>query len=319
MEPNALISEERTLLATRLPHITRISHGIVNSYLMSDSHSDNWMVVDTGLFTSASRIICAAEARFGSRKPSGIILTHGHFDHVGAALKLAKFWDVPIYAHPLEHPYLTGRSSYPPADPTVGGGFVASVMSRFFPEKPINLGNYLNALPSDHSIPEMPDWHWIPTPGHSPGHISLFREADSALIVGDAFVTTKQESFFSVLCQRQEVSRPPAYFTPDWTSAQNSVQRLASMQPSIAATGHGIPMHGEALRRGLQYLASHFDELKPNRGRYCFNAAETNESGLISVPPKAADPLPKIAFAAGLGLLASFILMIGRRHRLPHR
>ena len=45
--------------------------------------------------------------------------------------------------------------------------------------------------PSDGSIPNMPGWQWIHTPGHSPGHISLFREKDRSLIAGDAFVAVK--------------------------------------------------------------------------------------------------------------------------------
>jgi hypothetical protein len=50
--------------------------------------------------------------REGAR-PAAIVMTHGHFDHVGALASLAERWDVPIYAHPLELPYLDGRSSYP--------------------------------------------------------------------------------------------------------------------------------------------------------------------------------------------------------------
>ena len=40
----------------------------------------------------------------------------------------------------------------------------------------------------------MPGWRWVHTPGHTAGHVSLFRDADRTLIAGDAFVTTKQES-----------------------------------------------------------------------------------------------------------------------------
>src|ERR1700710_183150 len=67
--------------------------------------------------------------------PSAIVLTHGHFDHVGPLETLAKEWDVPIYAHKLEHPYLNGTKSYPPPDPTVGGGLM-SLLSPLYPRKP---------------------------------------------------------------------------------------------------------------------------------------------------------------------------------------
>lgn len=74
--------------------------------------------MDTGLPLSGALIRRAAAERYGSgTRPEAIILTHGHFDHAGSA----KGWNVPIFAHPLEVPYLTGRSDYPPQAPTMGG------------------------------------------------------------------------------------------------------------------------------------------------------------------------------------------------------
>src|SRR4051794_40034206 len=65
-----------------------------------------WVLVDTGLGTSVQSIAQCAENRFGGRHPAAIILTHGHFDHVGSAAALLGKWDCPIYAHPEEHPYI---------------------------------------------------------------------------------------------------------------------------------------------------------------------------------------------------------------------
>ena len=77
----------------------------------------------------------------------------------------------------------------------------------------------------------MPGWHWVFTPGHTPGHVSLFRAADRTLIAGDAFVTLRQESALAVLSRRQEVRRPPAYYTADWIAARHSVEKLAAYGP----------------------------------------------------------------------------------------
>ena len=104
--------------------------------------------------------------REGAR-PAAIVMTHGHFDHVGALASLAERWDVPIYAHPLELPYLDGRSSYPRPDPSVGGGMM-SAMSRFYPRGPVDVGRWLRTLPEDGAVPGMPGWRWIHTPGHTP-------------------------------------------------------------------------------------------------------------------------------------------------------
>ena len=280
--------------------------GFVNVCLYGRPGAPNgsWVLIDAGLPGSASRIRRAAQEWIGPwARPSAIILTHGHFDHIGALRTLAEQWDVPVYAHPLEHPYLSGRSSYPPPDPTVGGGAMAA-LSRFYPRGPIDLGQRLRALPDDGSIPGMPGWRWIPTPGHSPGHVSFFREADRTLIAGDAFVTTKQESALAALSQRPELHGPPTYFTPDWEAAHRSLERLVALEPLRVITGHGPPMQGERMLNGLRDLARNFERLAvPAHGRYVRQPALADESGVVALPPPVPDPLPRIALGIGLGLL----------------
>jgi glyoxylase-like metal-dependent hydrolase (beta-lactamase superfamily II) len=222
-----------------------------------------------------------------------------------------------VYAHALELPYLTGRSSYPPPDPTVGGGLMAR-LAGLYPRKPIDLGARVQALPEDGTVPSMPGWRWIHTPGHTAGHVSLFRESDRALIAGDAFVTTKQESALAVLTQRREIHGPPAYFTTDWPAARASVERLAALEPSLAVTGHGQSMRGEELREGLHRLAEEFDRLAvPDDGRYVRAPAITDERGVVSVPPPIPDPMPKVL--AGVAVAAAAGLLVGKRRRRAGR
>lgn len=291
-----------------------VPQSIVNLYFYGEPHAEDrsWVLIDAGVWPSGDAIVEAAAKCFGSRaRPSAIILTHGHFDHVGALPELAERWDVPVYAHELEMPYLNGQSPYPPPDPAVGGGAM-SFLSRLYPRGPIDLGSRLRPLPADGSVPGMPGWRWIHTPGHTAGHVSLFRESDRTLIAGDAFVTQKQESAWAVLTRHPEVRRPPAYYTTDWDLARHSVETLLRLRPQIAATGHGVPMSGEKLQQQLETLVCEWDRLAvPAHGRYIHHPAVTDRRGLVSVPPPVIDY--QLLALAGLGISLSLASLLLRK------
>ena len=138
---------------------------IVNICFVGNPHTDDFVLVDAGMPKCANEIISVTENRFGTNsRPKAIILTHGHFDHVGGIIELIKYWDVPVYAHAMEIPFLTGQQSYPEPDPSVEGGMVAK-MSPLFPNEPIDLGNSVKALPTDGTVPHMPEFRWIHTRG----------------------------------------------------------------------------------------------------------------------------------------------------------
>jgi glyoxylase-like metal-dependent hydrolase (beta-lactamase superfamily II) len=253
------------------PDLAYARLAIVNVVFQGASSAGDrgWVLIDAGMFGTKARIQRAASERFGeSARPSAIVMTHGHFDHVGVLEDLAQEWDVPVYAHAMEAPYLDGRQSYPPPDPAVGGGLMA-LSSPLFPRSPVNVGSRLRLLPQDGSVPPMPGWRWVHTPGHAPGHVSLWRESDRALIVGDAYVTTAQESVYAAIAQEPEMHGPPMYFTPDWRAARESVRTLAALEPELVITGHGRPMRGPHMRTALHQLAREFDDIAvPKRGRY---------------------------------------------------
>ena len=74
-----------------------------------------------------------------------------------SAEALANAWDVPVYVHPPELPYVTGKSAYPPPDPTVGGGCFGKISA--FPGSGSGDGSM----------------------HHTAGYVCLFRESDRVL------------------------------------------------------------------------------------------------------------------------------------------
>lgn len=255
------------------PDLYCYTNQIVNLFFYGNPEvSNEYILIDAGMPRSADKILQEAENRFGPEANlKAIILTHGHFDHIGGIVDILEEHPVPVYAHPLEFSYLKGITNYPQPDSSVEGGMVAKI-SKAFPVEPIDISSRLKELPADGSVPEMPGWRWIHTPGHSVGHVSLFREKGRLLIAGDAFVTVKQDSLYKVLTQKKEVCGPPAYLTTDWRAAWESVVKLADLQPSIAVTGHGKPIHGAALAEGLVDLAKNFQEKAvPSHGKFVDN------------------------------------------------
>lgn len=278
--------------------VLRIPVGIGNCYLIGDER--RWTLVDCGPEGHAEKIQKIAEQRFGRRaRPNAIVLTHGHFDHAGSSGALADEWDLPIYAHRLEIPYLTGQSKYPPPDPTVGG-FMAQ-MIRFFPNKAYDYGDRVRELPDSLKIFGIRGWEIIETPGHSPGHVSFFRENDRVLLAGDAFATVDQTSAYKTVTMKPEVSLPPTYYTCDWESAHASVEKLSELEPEVIGAGHGEPMSGEAATEGLRRLAREWPQ--PEHGRYVEHPAETDEDGVQYLPPPAPDPVKWI----GIGVAGAAI------------
>ncbi|OOQ62165.1 MBL fold metallo-hydrolase [Mucilaginibacter pedocola] len=306
------------MFATKDHQYFQVSQGVwglrllyVNVYMIANRRGagKGWVLVDTGPKGSEEKIIDMAEALFGpGTRPSAIVLTHGHADHAGSVTELLKVWRVPVYAHPMETPYLTGRSEYPPVDPRAGGGLM-TYLSVLFSTKPINISRSLVEIDPYDGIPELPEWKVIHTPGHTPGHISLFMPLNTTLIAGDAFTTTQAESAWHLALYKKKLSGPPKYITTDWIAAGKSVRKLASLQPRIAATGHGPVMRGRELTTELSLLANRFEELAvPSEGRYVGRAAVSDARGVRFIPPAPNSKRTKAALGIAAALFGFLVV-----------
>jgi glyoxylase-like metal-dependent hydrolase (beta-lactamase superfamily II) len=272
--------------------LIRIPTGLGNAYIISSGKK--WVLVDTGTPGNAKNIINVAKKHFGRKaRPQAIVLTHGHFDHSGSGNELARNWDVPIYAHRLEIPFVDGTSQYPPPDPTVGG--FMSQMIRFMPIPKINLSPHLEEL-SPGKLKWIDGWQVIETPGHTAGHVSFLRKSDRTLIAGDAFTTVNQDSPIDMLTQRRGAWRPPVYYTSDWEAAEESVQELADLEPQVLAAGHGVPITSSEGAEQLRELADNFPV--PSYGRYVQRPAISDEDGIVELPPPVPDPAKRAAVLA---------------------
>jgi glyoxylase-like metal-dependent hydrolase (beta-lactamase superfamily II) len=221
-----------------------------------------WFLVDAGWQSDRARIEQTAIQLFGvGSRPGGILLTHCHPDHAGAALDLARGWDREVLMHPAELPIATGdfeamRACAGPLDRWVvlpimramGRKRREAVLSRS------SMGEVARAFDPGGEVPGLPGWQCLPTPGHTPGHVAYYRPADRVLISGDALVTLRVNSPAGLL-GRQGLSGPPCYTTWDRQAARDSVVAMARLEPTVLCPGHGTPVTGPHLAAAIRAFA----------------------------------------------------------------
>ena len=138
-----------------------------NCFILRTKDSDRALIVDPG--DEADRITGALDA-LGIKTVEAILVTHTHFDHIGAVAPVASATGAPVYCPELEKHVLANIMDYVPwpgfgpfesyeADHTVKGG-----------EQLELAGLKLDVLP---------------TPGHSPGHVTYAIRDAQALFSGD--------------------------------------------------------------------------------------------------------------------------------------
>jgi len=210
---------------------------LVRAYLVGD------LLVDAGLGFHANRVLGAL--RSAGVRVARHVITHAHVDHVGGLASLVRVTGAPVYIGSGERGYAeSGAPPYHPGLDRVGLGCVAKAITRFesFPVAGVLAeGDHVG-----HGFVV------VETPGHSPGHISLWREADRVLIAGDAVAGQ------AAITLRPGLVEPPEIFTFDRRRSRESIRRLAELEPSIVLFGHGPPVTSaaEALSRFAASLPS---------------------------------------------------------------
>ena len=182
----------------------------------------------------------------------------------GMRCELAEHWDVPIYAHPLELPYLTGRSAYPPPDPTIGGAI--GFLSRFMPSKALRLSARVFSRCATTRCPGCR----IGNGSRRPAIRRVISRSSAALIACCSRATPLRrmdmESWPGLITGRRTLARAGAPFNCDWSATRASVQKLADLRPDVVACGHGKPYAVRTDRAPPARFAARFRP--PRRGRY---------------------------------------------------
>ncbi|MCH6472287.1 MBL fold metallo-hydrolase [Sinomonas terrae] len=223
-----------------------ITHAFVNCYVIEDDGGVT--LVDAGLPSMWPMLAELLESV--NRTPDEIralVLTHGHFDHVGFALRAHREWGTPVLVHREDarlaaHPYRyrpqRNRFLYPfthPGSlPKLGRMAAAGALAvrGISDTRPLGPGG---ALP----VPGSPTV--IHTPGHTDGHCILHLPERDALLTGDALVTLDPYTGHS---GAQIVAS---------AATKSTSQALASLD-AIATTGARVllPGHGDPWTRGAE-------------------------------------------------------------------
>lgn len=149
----------------------------------------------------------------------GVVLTHHDGDHVGALPEVLDRTDAVVFAHGEEAPYVDGR-----AEPLKGGESV---------EVPVDV----ELAGGVEFRTEAGPMQVVETPGHTPGHVSLYFPETGLLVAGDALTAPEGD-----------LAGPSEQFTPKMDEAAESVGRLADLDVDGIVCYHGGYVEGGADR-----------------------------------------------------------------------
>ncbi|MGN7799787.1 MBL fold metallo-hydrolase [Leifsonia sp. 22587] len=239
------VTPDRRRAAPRLtpevvPGVHRLEHAFTNCYLLADG--DMWTLVDAAFpHTWGPLIRSAHEMGLRMRDLQGIVLTHGHFDHVGFAKRAIEELGVPVFVHAGDkhlaaHPYRYRREHtpfvyplvYPRSLGPVAGMIRAGALKVKGVEEVFELpGAGVLDLPGR---PEV-----VFTPGHTFGHCALLLPDRETLLSGDAIVTLDP---YKGIPGAQIIAGAA---TADSAQALRSLDAIRATGARVLLPGHGEP------------------------------------------------------------------------------
>ncbi len=207
------------------PKVHLVPDVIANPYLIMDV--DGVTLIDTGLPGSQKKILkYITERSYPAGNLVRIILTHSDIDHVGGAAALKRLSGARVYASAIEADAIArgvpSRTIRPKAS---ARRLFMSIVRRLFKPEPVKVDVL---LAEGQTLPVLGGLQVLETPGHTPGHISLFSPSTGVLFVGDSIVSRDGKLVVSL----------PAN-TWDAEKAAVSARKQAALRPNIVCSGHG--------------------------------------------------------------------------------
>ncbi len=197
---------------------------IANVYLIVDP--DGLTLIDAGLARNAKKILrFITDLGHSPQQLRRVIITHADGDHVGGVAAVKAASAAKIYAHPIEAAAMAeGRTS---RELKLSGplGWLFALISPWFQVKPTAVDE---TLTDGQVLPILGGLRVVETPGHTPGHISLFAVSPSVLFTGDSLVSEGDRLVLS----REAYAWDPA-------QALESVRKQAALGARIVCPAHG--------------------------------------------------------------------------------
>lgn len=216
------------------------------AYVLTDG--GEFSLVDNGT-RDDRRLLLAGLAAIGLevRHCRQILQTHAHCDHAGNAAYIADRTGALLHTHVDEVPFMQTSRTYVPRGLRALSinGLIFAGAEFIYPVR----RHRVDVVLQDNDVVETPagPWRALHTPGHTPGHISFYREQDDTLISGDALLTIIPVRRVAGL------SLPPWFFNSDTWQARRSLQRIFELRPSSLLPGHGRPMVEDTPARIEEY------------------------------------------------------------------
>ena len=197
----------------------------INVYLVGD------VLVDAGTRWARRRIL----RQLRGRTVRAHALTHAHPDHQGASHAVCAELGIPLWcgerdARAMEEG-LVAQSQKP--------GLVNRLQDLFWTGPPHPVARRLR------EGDEVAGFEVLDVPGHSPGHVALWRASDRVLVAGDVL------NGMDVRTGRRGLREPLPVFTPDPVENRRSIRRLAALDPALVLFGHGPPLRDPGALRAF--------------------------------------------------------------------